>query len=460
MLAKPLRDAALAGLVALILALPIVGLPTVETAAGLALRPRFPEAIGFAVAVFLGRFGLGAAEIGWPKPVALVALLVALVVPLAGFASGLGAALTIGAVFVALRAALLAFPHVAGRIFGGVRLPPVAVKRVPLVLVLVLLILPLTPLIGRRELDIAILVLTYVMLGWGLNITVGLAGLLDLGYVAFFAIGAYAYALLSLAAGFSFWAALPVAGLCAALAGLLVGGPILRLRGDYFAIVTLGFGEIVRLIAINWSSLTGGSQGIAQIPRISFFGIADFTASPDPGRHAFHQLFGLSFDPQQRQIFAFYVILALALAVNAFITRFRKLPLGRAWEALREDEIAAQSLGLNLQRIRLSAYAIAAAWGGCAGAFFAVRQGFISPESFSFLESAVILAIVVLGGVGSQLGVVLAAIVMIGVPEIVRSLAEYRMLAFGMAMVAIMIWRPSGLISRRAPSIRLGGAAS
>jgi branched-chain amino acid transport system permease protein len=359
---------------------------------------------------------------------------------------------------VALRSALLAFPGVAGRISGGIRVPPVAIKRAPLVLLLLLVVLPLTPVIDRRLLDIAVLVLTYVMLGWGLNITVGLAGLLDLGYVAFFAIGAYAYALLSLTAGLSFWGALPIAGLCAAAAGLIVGGPILRLRGDYFAIVTLGFGEIVRLVAINWSSLTGGSQGIAQIPRISFFGLADFTATPDPGRRAFHELFGISFDPAHRQIFIFYVILALALAVNAFIARSRKLPLGRAWEALREDEIAAQSLGLNLQRIRLSAYAIAAAWGGFAGAFFAVRQGFISPESFSFLESAVILAIVVLGGVGSQLGVVLAAIVMIGVPELVRQLAEYRMLAFGVAMVAIMVWRPSGLISRREPSIRLGEA--
>jgi branched-chain amino acid transport system permease protein len=455
----PLRDGVLAGLVALVLAFPIVGLPTSETAHGLVLRPRIPEAIAFAVAVFLGRFALGVAEAGKPRPILLIALLVAIAAPFASAAPEFGAALAIGGLFVALRSALLAFPGVAGRISGGIRVPPVAIKRAPLVLLLLLVVLPLTPVIDRRLLDIAVLVLTYVMLGWGLNITVGLAGLLDLGYVAFFAIGAYAYALLSLTAGLSFWGALPIAGLCAAAAGLIVGGPILRLRGDYFAIVTLGFGEIVRLVAINWSSLTGGSQGIAQIPRISFFGLADFTATPDPGRRAFHELFGISFDPAHRQIFIFYVILALALAVNAFIARSRKLPLGRAWEALREDEIAAQSLGLNLQRIRLSAYAIAAAWGGFAGAFFAVRQGFISPESFSFLESAVILAIVVLGGVGSQLGVVLAAIVMIGVPELVRQLAEYRMLAFGVAMVAIMVWRPSGLISRREPSIRLGDAA-
>lgn len=306
-------------------------------------------------------------------------------------------------------------------------------------------------------------ILIYVMLGWGLNIVVGLAGLLDLGYVAFYAVGAYSTALLTTTFGFSFWLCLPLAGIFAAFWGILLGFPVLRLRGDYLAIVTLAFGEIIRLVLINWVEVTGGSAGISGIPRPTFFGLP-FNAS-DKGFAAF---FGLEFTPLHRLFFLFYLILALALLTNFVTVRLRRLPLGRAWEALREDEIACRSLGIDTVITKLSAFSIGAMFGGFAGAFFAARLGFISPESFIFMESAVILSIVVLGGMGSQIGVAIAAVVMIGGTEILRELGflkalfgpsfdptHYRMLLFGLAMVAMMVWRPRGLISKRDPSVVL-----
>jgi branched-chain amino acid transport system permease protein len=188
---------------------------------------------------------------------------------------------------------------------------------------------------------------------------------------------------------------------------------------------------------------------------VNFLGLADFTASPAPGRHGFSQMFGIPFLPIQRIIFLYYVIVALALAVNLFTRRIRVLPIGRAWEALREDEIAAQALGIDRRRVKLAAFAVGAAWGGIAGAFFATQQGFVSPESFGFMESVTITAIVVLGGMGSQMGIVLAAILMIGLPEFFRFMQEYRNLAFGAAMIVIMRFRPQGLISARRPSVTL-----
>lgn len=306
-------------------------------------------------------------------------------------------------------------------------------------------------------------ILIYVMLGWGLNIVVGLAGLLDLGYVAFYAVGAYAYALLSTTAGLSFWVCLPLAGLLAAFWGIILGFPVLRLRGDYLAIVTLAFGEIIRLVLINWTDVTNGNAGLSSIPRITFFGLP-FTAADN----GFAATFGLEFSPIHRNIFLFYLILALALLTNFVTLRLRRLPIGRAWEALREDEIACRSLGINTTNTKLTAFALGAMFGGFAGSFFAVRQGFVNPDSFTFLESATILAVVVLGGMGSQIGVALAAVVMIGGTEILRELdllkaifgpnfdpAQYRMLIFGFAMVAMMIWKPRGLVSSREPSIFL-----
>ncbi|MEW6146351.1 MAG: high-affinity branched-chain amino acid ABC transporter permease LivM [Bradyrhizobium sp.] len=302
----------------------------------------------------------------------------------------------------------------------------------------------------RYILDLAILVLTYVMLGWGLNVVVGLAGLLDLGYVAFYAVGAYSYGLLATNFGWSFWICLPLAGILAAFWGVLLGFPVLRLRGDYLAIVTLAFGEIIRLVIINWQDLTGGPNGVSGIPRPSFFGIP--LDNSDEGLAA---RLGIEYSATHRIVFLFYLILALALVTNWVTIRLRRLPVGRAWEALREDEVACRALGINTTTTKLTAFATGAMFGGFAGAFFATRQGFISPESFTFQESALVLAIVVLGGMGSQLGVALAALAMIGGFELFRGLESYRMLVFGMAMVLIMIWRPRGLVGHRAPTVYL-----
>jgi branched-chain amino acid transport system permease protein len=308
--------------------------------------------------------------------------------------------------------------------------------------------------------NFGIQILIYVMLGWGLNIVVGLAGLLDLGYVAFYAVGAYAYALLAKSFGLSFWILLPLAGILAAFWGILLGFPVLRLRGDYLAIVTLAFGEIIRLVIINWVPVTNGYAGISAIPRPTFFGIP-FNSDDD----GFAATFGLEFSPVHRTIFLYYLILGLALLTAYVTVRLRRLPVGRAWEALREDEIACRALGINTTNTKLTAFAMGGMFAGFAGSFFAARQGFISPESFTFLESATILSIVVLGGMGSQIGVAIAAIAMIGGTEIMRELdflkrvfgaefdpTQYRMLLFGFAMVLIMIWKPRGLVATREPS--------
>jgi branched-chain amino acid transport system permease protein len=316
------------------------------------------------------------------------------------------------------------------------------------------IVLPFLWFSDRYVVDVATTVLIYVMLGWGLNVVVGLAGLLDLGYVAFYAVGAYSFALLAQYFDFTFWEALPLAGALAASFGIVLGFPVLRLRGDYLAIVTLGFGEIIRIVLTNWWQVTGGPNGVSNIPRPSFFGMP-FQRSAPEGVTTFHQFFGLDFSAEHRVVFLYFVILTLALITNLFTLRLRRLPVGRAWEALREDEIACRALGINATNTKLSAFAIGAMLGGFAGAFFATRQGFVSPESFTFIESAIILAIVVLGGMGSQTGVVLAAVVLVTLPEFGRQFAEFRMLIFGAAMVAIMVWRPRGLLAHREPSIRL-----
>ncbi len=410
-IAGSVKDAFLAALVALGLSAPLIGMQTVQVGgAGLALEYRW-GAVAIAVAVvFVGRLLLNL--LFWKTS---YAPRVERLVP-----AGVSAAL--------VRSGRFAAP----------------------VLVLFAITLPFLPGMDRYYIDLGILVLTYVMLGWGLNIVVGLAGLLDLGYVAFYAVGAYSYALLATHFGWSFWVCLPLAGILAAFWGILLGFPVLRLRGDYLAIVTLAFGEIVRIILLNWYQFTGGPNGISGIPRPSFFGIP-FTNSDD----GFAATFGLEFSTLHRIIFLYYLILALAFLTNFVTIRLRRLPIGRAWEALREDEIACRSLGIDTVNTKLTAFAIGAMFGGFAGSFFATRQGFISPESFVFMESALILAIVVLGGMGSQLGVAIAALVMIGGFELFRDLAEYRMLVFGLAMVLIMIWRPRGLIATREPSVFL-----
>ncbi|KAF0115074.1 MAG: branched-chain amino acid transport system permease protein [Rhodospirillaceae bacterium] len=410
-LVTAIREAALTGLLVVVLAVPFLGLKIENAGNGLLLETRWPAAF---IAV--------------------------------GLAMG-------GRVLLVLGREWWHRPAVFDRFPGTVFLSERPLWGLGMAGILLALFLPLL-LPNRYAIDTATTLLIYVMLGWGLNIVVGLAGLLDLGYVAFYAVGAYSYALLSLYFDYSFWLCLPLAGLLAALFGILLGFPVLRLRGDYLAIVTLGFGEIIRVVLTNWNTLTHGSQGISGIPRPSFFGLP-FGVAVEGGPVTFSAFFGIAHDPLHRVIFLYYLILVLALGTNAFTLRIRRLPIGRAWEALREDETACRALGLDPTTIKLSAFAIGAMFAGLAGSFFAARQGFVSPESFAFLESAIILAIVVLGGMGSQTGVVVAAFVLVVLPEWFRDFVEYRMFLFGAAMVAVMLWRPQGLLSHRAPTLRL-----
>jgi branched-chain amino acid transport system permease protein len=410
-----LKDALLAAFVAILLALPLVGLQTYDIGGGaLGIRTHFDWVAFAGVAMFAGRLAL---RLLLPLRHRRERRSETLLAPISAWANRQSAAIALAGVAFAV-------------------------------------VLPFLPFSSRYLVDLGTTVLIYVMLGWGLNVVVGLAGLLDLGYVAFYAVGAYTFGLLASDLGFTFWEALPFSGIVAASFGVILGFPVLRLRGDYLAIVTLGFGEIIRIVLLNWASVTGGPNGIGGIPRPSFFGLP-FTRSAPEGVTTFHQFFGLEFSPSQRVTFLYFVILAMALLTNLFTLRIRRLPIGRAWEALREDEIACRALGINPTTVKLSAFAIGAMFGGFAGCFFATRQGFISPESFTFIESATILAIVVLGGMGSQMGVVLAAILLVTFPEFGRAFAEFRMLIFGAAMIGVMVWRPQGLIAHREPTLRL-----
>ncbi|MDR3428353.1 high-affinity branched-chain amino acid ABC transporter permease LivM [Silvimonas sp.] len=417
-MAARLKDALRIGLVALLLGIPMLGLATQDQGSGLTVLTRWPLLAEFVGAVFVGRLVLQ-----W--------------------------------LVDHFHLRKLQRERVAAKTAVVVQRPWLAwLGRVMLAFALVL---PIAFSGNRYVVDTATTVLIYVMLGWGLNVVVGLAGLLDLGYVAFYAVGAYSYGLLSTLFGWGFWQTLPVAGGMAALFGVLLGWPTLRLRGDYLAIVTLGFGEIIRIILVNWTDFSGGPNGINSIPRPSFFGL-EF--KPPGDTPTFASFFHLDYSADQRVIYLYYLILVLALLTNLFVSRLRRLPVGMAWEAVREDELACKALGINVTGIKLSAYAIGAMLGGFAGVFFAARQGFISPESFVFSESATILAIVVLGGRGSQLGVVFAALLLVVLPELGRDFSEYRMLLFGAAMVLIMVWRPGGIIARREPTLRLAGLAA
>ena len=295
----------------------------------------------------------------------------------------------------------------------------------------------------------------YIILGLGLNVVVGLSGLLVLGYGGFYAIGAYTFALLNHYYGLGFWTCLPLAGLVSAAAGFLLGFPVLRLRGDYLAIVTLGFGEIVRILLLNNTEVTGGPNGISQIPKPTFFGLEFSRTAREGGWDTFSNFFGVKYDPSDRVIFLYLVALLLVVLSLFVINRLLRMPLGRAWEALREDEIACRSLGLNPTRIKLTAFTISAAFAGFAGTLFAARQGFVSPESFTFAESAFVLAIVVLGGMGSQFAVILAAILLVVSRELMRDFNEYSMLMLGGLMVLMMIWRPQGLLPMTRPQLKL-----
>ena len=324
---------------------------------------------------------------------------------------------------------------------------------------------------GNAWVRILAFALLYVMLALGLNIVVGYAGLLDLGYVAFYAVGAYLYALLAsphLAENFewiaqtfpnglhsSIWFVIPLSALVAAGFGVLLGFPVLRLRGDYLAIVTLGFGEIIRIFMNNLNApvnITNGPQGITNIDPISIAGVS--LAKPlDIG--------GLTLPSVQLY---YYLFLILTLLVVLISVRLQSSRVGRAWMAIREDEVAAKAMGINTRNIKLLAFAMGASFGGVSGAMFSAFQGFVSPESFVLMESIVIVAMVVLGGMGNVKGVVLGAVLLYAIPEALRHLAkpiqlqlfghEYiapealRMLLFGLSMVLIMLYRPHGLIPR------------
>lgn len=296
-----------------------------------------------------------------------------------------------------------------------------------LVVLAIFLIMPW--MVSTYKTNILISFLIYVVLGLGLNIIVGVAGLLFLGHAAFYAIGAYSYALLSQYFGVGFWVALPLGGIIAALAGVALAFPVLRLRGDYLAIVTLGFGEIVRLLLENWSSITGGPSGISNIPR--------------PG------LMDMQLSVAGANIYIYYIVLALVVVTIVAVSRLKDSRIGRALQALREDEIACQAMGIDRVGVKLMAFGLGTAWAGFAGVIFAAKTTFINPASFTFFESAIILSIVVLGGMGSNLGVILGAAFLVLLPEYMRAFSEYRMLLFAIAMVLMMVFRPEGLIPAR-----------
>ncbi|MGD9036911.1 MAG: high-affinity branched-chain amino acid ABC transporter permease LivM [Syntrophobacterales bacterium] len=297
----------------------------------------------------------------------------------------------------------------------------------PAIIVLSIFALVFPFIFSMYQTNIMITGLIYVMLGLGLNIVVGLAGLLDLGYVAFYAVGAYSYALLNHHFGLSFWMVLPIGAGMGAFFGIILGFPVLRLRGDYLAIVTLGFGEIIRLILENWNEFSFGPSGIANIPRPS--------------------LFGLQLSLQNATIYLYYLMILLVLFTIFVVERLQNSRIGRAWIALREDEVACEAMGIDRRKTKLTAFALGATWAGMAGVIFAAKTTFINPASFTIWESIIILCIVVLGGMGSIVGVILGAFVLILLPEYLRVFSEYRMLVFGGMLVLMMVFRPGGIVS-------------
>jgi branched-chain amino acid transport system permease protein len=282
---------------------------------------------------------------------------------------------------------------------------------------------------SHYQVNVMTTALIYVMLGLGLNIEVGLAGLLDLGYVAFYAVGAYSYALLNYHFGLGFWTLLPAGALLAAFFGILVGFPVLRLRGDYLAIVTLAFAEILRLVLENWNAFSFGPSGISNIPRPGFF--------------------GMNLTPEQTATYMYFLLIALCLLTIFVTNRLQHSRIGRAWVALREDELACQATGIDKTKAKLTAFALGAMLAGMAGVLFAAKTTFINPASFTFMESAMILSIVVLGGMGSIPGIILAALAIILLPEYLRVFSDYRMILFGAALMIMMIFRPGGLMADR-----------
>ena len=298
--------------------------------------------------------------------------------------------------------------------------------------------------------------LIYVLLGLGLNIVVGLAGLLDLGFVAFYAVGAYSLALFHEYLQLGFWSVLPLSAVIAFFTGTILGFPVLKTHGDYLAIVTLGFGEIIRLILNNWLEFTKGPNGMSA-PKITFFGLP-FKRKAGEGETTFFEFFGIDYNRVAETTFLYIILFLIVCFFIFFVWRLTKLPIGRAWEALREDEIACRSLGLSHVTIKLSAFAMGAMIGGIGGVFFGAYQGFVNPSSFTFIESALIVAIVVLGGLGSVKGVIIAAMAMNIIPELLREFSDYRVFIFGLVMVVMMLWKPRGLVKIVRPRYeKLGG---
>jgi branched-chain amino acid transport system permease protein len=277
--------------------------------------------------------------------------------------------------------------------------------------------------------NIMITALQFVILALGLNIVIGLGGMLHLGYAAFYAFGAYTYGLLNYYYGVGFWIALPLGGLVAALFGILLGIPVLRLRGDYLGIVTLGFAEIVRIVLENWVELTNGPRGLPGIDR--------------PG------LFGIDFSLTQAANLTYYIAFALVLITIFFVNRLENSRVGRAWVAMREDDIASEAMGIDLTRAKLTAFSLAAFWAGLAGVLFAAKTTFVSPSSFTLMESITVLLAVVLGGMGSIPGVIIGALIVSLLPEALREFSQYRMLLFGALLVVMMVFRPGGIVQKR-----------
>ncbi len=294
-----------------------------------------------------------------------------------------------------------------------------------------LIVLALPLFVRDYFIDVAILAGIYIILALGLNVVVGFAGLLNLGFVAFYAIGAYTYALLNTKLGFSFWTALPFSMVLTTVAGFLLSIPALRLRGDYLAIVTLGFGEITRLVLNNWDSLTNGPNGISGISAPEIFSVS---------------LDNLSY---------FYYLVLFFVFLTVLVTRrVYSSRIGRAWIAMREDEIAASVMGIHTTLYKLYAFAFGAFWAGLAGALFTGKMRFVSPESFTFMESVLILCMVILGGLGSITGVILGACILVILPEMLREVQLYRMLALGAGLVLLMVFRPQGLLGGKGVSFR------
>lgn len=307
------------------------------------------------------------------------------------------------------------------------------IKRRPLTLLFIIFLSVLPLFMNNYYIDVTTLVGIYIILALGLNIVVGLAGLLNLGFVAFYAIGAYSYAILSTQAHISFWVSLPIGIFLVAISGVLLGFPALRLRGDYLAIVTLGFGEMIHLVLNNWDSVTKGPNGILNI------------GPPIIGSFIFRE-----------PIHYYYLIIIFVIFTTAVVSRINNSRIGRAWVAIREDEVAAEAMGIDTMRMKLLAFSFGAIWAGLGGVFFAAKMRFVSPESFTFFESVIILCMVIIGGMGSIAGVILGAVILVLLPEALRGFALYRMLALGAGLVLMMVFRPEGILGgpRRRAELR------